>query len=920
MSKILCLVVAVSPVLCPAIHSIETGQTIMKVRSATAVNGSFIVGSSYEGDLLAYTYDGSRLWKTALSGGIMNNDLWCSDLDGDGIDEVLAASSDGSVYCVNYKGALLWRFQPNEVPMISVCTVRDSSGAVYVACGGNDKNFYWLSAEGELLKTVPSAGYDSVITPNKKWIDDGTLEKNVHVVNFLRPVRQADGSEVLLLNAVLTNADQNSMLFRFRPLEVRPFKARKLGYGYGPVGDLRVNGRVLLGGTSGMNKTLDFFRYDLDAEKAEKLNLPSTKKKPGFGYRVVQVVPLSKEHGFEYLVKIGSEMLLVPDSMDVNSAEQIRCKYSFNDMWKDSVSGKLLLASAQSGGSCIHVVDLTSRDWKSAYEQLDPPGTIQAVLDNTAVLKKQLSAFKKPSWERDVVTAYLMSPPKPSAKTKAFQEKYSNPKFLGYVFMKGAEDWDRSGLGCAAFEQARDGRKSYTLSQDEIIKKAGQGMNENGLCMWGGHGVDPFYYNPETLWKIMKGTRGKKSVFIWPELTILHKKEFPFAVEHLFAPFAENARKYNSSLYIRSKHNFWLGNIYLPEWSRFLSGEFADVAVPSMEETQDQAQDLSLAGRLGLWSSGVFDDWGTRCARDNPSFTRNRQFSHQELPNHFLRNAVYHIAYGATYINNFTVSSAYSDYMHVLWELIGSGALYIPKREEIVSFNPVHLSMTSPDERYMREAHTTTTSIRYDERFHPENPYVFGRLDGAWSGARVTDWDFSNYAAGVKDRRQNFLAPYPNGMVLITPPQKGVFSDPDAPRGKLADHLHPMYENLLEEYVTNGRNYFSSDGKETFSADHYAETVKTQIEAGAEKMPLTVSGDVAWVVAQTAPNHLRLTLIDGGYLNPSEKTAHLKFHTVSPLKITDLLSGETFTPEKVTEIDVPCGLFRFIDIELGESL
>ncbi|QBG49128.1 hypothetical protein EGM51_17640 [Verrucomicrobia bacterium S94] len=435
--KILCLVVAVFPVLCPAIDSIETGETLMKVRSAAAVNGSFIVGSSYDGDLLAYTYDGSRLWKTALSGGIMNNDLWCADLDGDGIDEVLAANSDGSVYCVNYKGAVLWRFQPNEVPMISVCTVRDSSGAVYVACGGNDKNFYWLSGEGTLLKTVPSAGYDTVIQPNKKWIDDGTLEKNVHVVNFLRPIRQPDGSDVLLLNAVLTNADQSSMLFRFRPLAVRPFRARKLGYGYGPVADLRVNGGELLIGTSGMNKTVDFIRFNLASEKVKKLNLPSTKKRPGFGYRVAQAARLPEGSGFAYLVKIGSEMLLVPDSMDVKKIETISCKYSFNDLWKDPVTGKLLLASAQSGGSCIHVIDLTDGDWRAAYEQLDPPGKIQDILDNTAELKRQLAVFEKPEWERDPVTAYLMSPPKPSEKTKAFQAKYDNPVFLGHVFMRG---------------------------------------------------------------------------------------------------------------------------------------------------------------------------------------------------------------------------------------------------------------------------------------------------------------------------------------------------------------------------------------------------------------------------------------------------------------------------------------------------
>ena len=61
--------------------------------------------------------------------------------------------------------------------------------------------------------------------------------------------------------------------------------------------------------------------------------------------------------------------------------------------------------------------------------------------------------------------------------------------------------------------------------------------------------------------------------------------------------------------------------------SRF---EAADAAA-SLERCRER---LSLAARMGLWTSGVVDDWGARCARDNASFDRLRQHSHQMLPNH----------------------------------------------------------------------------------------------------------------------------------------------------------------------------------------------------------------------------------------------------------------------------------------------
>lgn len=58
----------------------------------------------------------------------------------------------------------------------------------------------------------------------------------------------------------------------------------------------------------------------------------------------------------------------------------------------------------------------------------------------------------------------------------------------------------------------------------------------------GRHGTNPFYCNPETLHKIMQAGPRRKSVFIWPELTILYKDQFTFAGDNLYAPFTEDAQ------------------------------------------------------------------------------------------------------------------------------------------------------------------------------------------------------------------------------------------------------------------------------------------------------------------------------------------------------------------------------------------
>ena len=44
-------------------------------------------------------------------------------------------------------------------------------------------------------------------------------------------------------------------------------------------------------------------------------------------------------------------------------------------------------------------------------------------------------------------------------------------------------------------------------------------------------------------------------------------------------------------------------------------------------------------------------------------------------------------------------------------------------------------------------------------------------------------------------------------------------ADTDAPRGKLTDHLHPLYKDITCEFITNGRHYLSADGNQTYTAD-----------------------------------------------------------------------------------------------------
>ena len=903
----------------------DTGYTITKVRIASKRGDSYIIASSYEGIVLGMGYDGTVLWKNPLS-GFMNHDLWCGDVTRDGADEVFAANADGTVYCLNTMGQLLWQFKANDAPMNAVCVVHDEAEST-VVCGGYDKRIYYLSAQGRLIKEIPSKTYSKDKTwgknPSKPSPPSGT-----HIANHLRRIPQPDGRDILVVQGANNSHAGRGTIYLFKPLEDRPFKTLQIEKG-NAVGDLRicdVNGdgisEILLGATSMIDRA-SVIRMDVSDGSQTEFKISSLRKQiDGFGYRVVQTELISQGSSGLYFVLFGSRVLLVPLNMDSRNTEILTCRYSFNDMWQDTTKGKIILASSQSGGSCIHVLDLKDSAWKEAYTNLTPPGKISTILKNTEQVRRHLESFTQPVWERDPLPVYLMGERIPKSienRINRIKNTSKSPIFLNGFHMPRAENWDRSTIQNQRYRDKRDQRKKYSLTQtqalDVILPKY---EGTPGISFWAGHGNDPYMFSLDTLKKVLNGSNGKKTVLIYPELED-HGDDFEFVMDDLIYPLARYAQAKNGKLYIRTKHAFWQGSVYLPTWSRLVSGEFADVFVPAMEETTDKTMEQSLAGRTGLWASGAVDSWGTRAARDNPSFNRLRQHSHQMLPNHFLRTMVYHVSLGAQYLDNFPVDQRY---MSLLWELIAEGAVYVPKRSEIVSFSPIHLSMAKPDEYYLNEGSNVKWVTFFDKEAEKKNPLVFGRLNGTWPGAPVTPWDFSRYAAGVKERRLNFLPSYENGLVLVTPPQQGPFAAKNPPRGALIDHLHPLYKHIMTEYITDGRHYYSANGTQRYAADTYYKTIESDIKHGASLLPLTVSGDVAWVTAQTSPTHLRLTLIDSGYINPKERTATVSFHSVRPAQMVDLLDKQGFdiTDPLGVKIDIPCGMFRFIDIELTAPL
>ncbi|MFC7293079.1 hypothetical protein [Hirschia litorea] len=901
-----------------AIHSIDTGYTVTNVRTATYQGGEYIIANTFEGTLLAYDFNGKKLWENKLS-GFMNHDVWCDDITGDGGDECFAANADGHIYALNSKGKLLWSRKFNDAPMLSV-TVIKSGDTPYVVAGGFDTNIYYLNADGERVKTIPSQSY----SVEKSWGMNGKKYPQVksHVANFLRPVQLENNENILVMHGAINQNNATGSLYLFKPLADTPYKI--IPSEVSVVGSLTTfdadgdgDGiREIMLGNSGTEKSAQAAIVSIETGDSKLISMNKIAKKNGFGYRVVQPQILDEKDGKTLAFLYGSRFILQPMESKKQKTITLESRYSFNDIWVDETSKKFILASVQSGGSAIHIIDPANPKWRKEYETISPPGKLASILANTAKVRAQLDAYTPPNPANRIV--YFVSETRKGVEDiiKNISENYASPVFFANTFSAHAEDWDRSGMQNEKYRKRRDKRKIYDATQAEILARFKSELgDEIGINSWGGHGNDPFMFSLDTAKKLIDLVDGKRLNLIYPELED-PSDNFSFVMDNLIYPLASYGQGKNFTIHLRTKHGFWFSDIYSHYWTRVMSGEFADVFVPSMEETTDKSMDLSLAARIGIWASGAVNDWGNRSARDNPSYFRLRQHSHQMVPNHFLRQQIYAIASGATHQNNFPVDQ---EYMSLLWELVAKGVLYVPKREELVSLNPVYLGMMPPNKYVQNEAGNVKWITFFDAQAEAENPLVFSHLNGTWPGAPVTQWDFSNYAANVKERRYSFIPPYPNGMVMLAPLQYG---NEDLPRGKLVDHLHPMYKNILKEYPTDGQHYYAPDLSEKYAANTYYTQVKSDIESLREHLPLTVTGNVGWVVAQMEEKKLRLTLVDGGYLNPNTQVAHVKFRASMPTKMTDVLSGEVMDISENGEIDIqiPTGSFRFIDIDLEKPL
>jgi len=121
----------------------------------------------------------------------------------------------------------------------------------------------------------------------------------------------------------------------------------------------------------------------------------------------------------------------------------------------------------------------------------------------------------------------------------------------------------------------------------------------------------------------------------------------------------------------------------------------------------------------------------------------------------------------------------------------------------------------------------------------------------------------------------------------------------------------PGVEKLL---ITDGEVWYDEQGGRHSAAD-YARCVEETLRAASNQLFARIRGDVAWTATRIDPSHVRLVLIDSGYLDPADRVAEVTVNA-DVVAAVDILRGERLdVHNNHFTAAVPMGTLRVIDIE-----
>ncbi|MBF0199573.1 MAG: hypothetical protein HQL32_17790, partial [Planctomycetes bacterium] len=786
-------------------------------------------------------------------------------------------TGSGTLYAFSPAGEQLWKFKKSDAPLLAVSAVRQSGGSYRIFTGGICRKLYMLNPEGKLVDTL-------------------STQKN-HITQLQSGDIYNDGREYLaMINTKSSRSgpieasviDPTTLKYKWRQSKISSFKPGKAYRIFSlKLADLNNDKKKdLLFGCSWANNKGKLAAL---THEGKMLPLESKEELPDTNYRM-NLMHKVRLAGKEMLMGHYGDMLVVYN-MKGQQVDIADSSIAFANSAYHKESQTLYLGSGVSGGDGVYAIQLKSRNWKREFEKLKPVGKLTQIRKNIKILSQQISRYKAPTYQPDTEKITLVNNQLGDllrAKSKAFdsQIEFVQRNKILQSLEKG-ELWATKS----------DKRDNHNKTEAQVIQTAkrfeAQGIK---LMLKGGHGYS-LSMSPDSIKKVIEAMPNTLWGFDFSE----YDKSGPLKqelIDNIFKSMTPYFKDHGIKMYIRNKHSFWQGEAYIPLWKPWLFNRAApQVIIPALEETNCRAQDLSLSARVGLWQAGYFDQWSCRAVTDNATFARTWEWSSQQTVSHHLRHLMSTASMGA---DVFTIDIFQPNKLEItkqllpFFEMLNKGIIHIPKRKDLLSVSTLCLGMKSPpSEEYLNAS--------VSKNHMSNKPMAFSRGGEKWGAAMVPDYDFSSYAYNVHRRTLNFLPEMPYGLIPIVPSEMSLTGT--------------RFNEMIQ---TDGVDFYDNNGKK-HSADKYKDTVKMALEKGAAKMPVRIIGKTHSIAARLDDKHIRVTLIDPGYVSPADHDVEVILQNIRASKCIDILSGkELKISNNRIKLTVPMGVCRIVDITCGK--
>lgn len=870
------------------------GETVYHLRGAVTDKKILrsVITAAYSGKVICFDFSGKKLWEQN-AGTFFPFDMDAGDIDGDGLDECAVASSDGSLYLIDNDGSIIKRVFDEGPPLHAVKIISWDEGKTGIFCGGVEKIIYHINPAGQIVNSVQ-------VPASVRSFETG---------------RFSEQQGLTLVAGLWMDYQEGKFSLHSLPDLTMSGTIRSLANKYyyeALTGDFDGDGNdeIAFSGNGMTGRTMAGAIFESDGTRKCMLQT----NVPGEGQNVYNMVMLDRlpagGNTLNIVAAYASSVKIYSGTGEI--LKDVRLPVSPAGIDYDETTHTLLLGSAQSGGDCVYLADLENPGWESSLSGIGYRGKIKTIVDNIETLKSEIENFTPPPYQKTLNPGIFCVVSVNDRSHQKIQNLYKKEFPYPNISLSGnqwfTEKYDRSKQPFG-WDKKRDTRWAYNQTAQEIIETAKEREAKGLPFTWTiGHGNDPFYLQLSTVEGILKTAPNTCIGFIFPEVARDASPAYMYAIKEHIKPICDLCIKYgNKKVFLRSKFIHWTGDCYTEVWNWiFEDKKYKDIIVPAMEETYERLCDLSLSGRVGLWQTGYVTDWAARVVHDNPCYDRLHQWASTMVGSHYLRALAYQAVMGAKYyliqIGEVNARgedvkfqghglSAVQPFLH----MIGKGILIIPRSsEELLSISPLAVGMRTPPEAVMKASHNSHEHTKYAG----DPQWVFSRMEGHWAQAPTPEWDFGYYGIGRRSQAMNFIPKFPYGFVSFIPEE--------------AKNVN--YPGINKVIVTDGEVWYDSEGN-SHSAKEYAPVVEQMLIEAGEKMFLQVRGDVAWSVTRIDNKHVRLVLIDPGYLNPDDRQVTVNVNPEA-VSATDILRGEPVRIKNNSfSLTVPMGILRVIDIE-----